>query len=45
MYWPGSFIVIVVVSGIILTWAGFLIWGWRTGQFSEEAKYRVMDDD
>ncbi|MBI3977841.1 MAG: hypothetical protein HY331_06620 [Chloroflexi bacterium] len=45
MDWPGSWIVIGVVALILLIWAGFLVWGWRSGQFVEETKYQVFDDD
>lgn len=39
----------VVVGGVIigaLTGIGFLVWGWKRGQFRdvEEAKYRMMED-
>lgn len=31
---------------VALTGIGFLIWGWKTGQFKdiEEAKYRMLED-
>ena len=43
----GATIALTVMSGfILLVFAGFLIWGLRSGQFhnSEEAKYKMFED-
>jgi nitrogen fixation-related uncharacterized protein len=42
----GMWVVVGWMLFVILTGVGFLIWGWRSGQFSniEEAKYRMLED-
>jgi len=37
----------VMTSIIFLVFLGFLVWGWRSGQFKniEEAKHAMMDDE
>jgi len=36
----------VTSIGVLMVFMGFLIWGIRTGQFTdvEEAKYRILED-
>ena len=36
----------IISVGVLVVFMGFLIWGIRTGQFTdvEEAKYRMLED-
>jgi cbb3-type cytochrome oxidase maturation protein len=42
----GMWVVVGWMALVILTGLGFIVWGWRSGQFSdiEEAKYRMLED-
>jgi nitrogen fixation-related uncharacterized protein len=42
----GLWVVVGWMVFVALTGVGFLVWGWRRGQFKnvEEPKYRMLDD-
>lgn len=42
----GLWVVVGWMIFVALTGVGFLVWGWRRGQFKdiEEAKYRMLED-
>ena len=44
---PASLIVIVSVALMVLVWAGFLVWAFRSGQFKgiQELRRRPLEDD
>ena len=45
--YSASLIVVVSVGLIVLLWAGFMVWGFRSGQFKGMDRVRRMplDDD
>ena len=42
----GMWMVVGWIVFVVLTGIAFLIWGWKSGQFTniEEAKYRMLED-
>jgi cbb3-type cytochrome oxidase maturation protein len=42
----GMWVVVGWMAFVVLTGIGFLIWGWKRGQFQdiEEAKYRMLEE-
>jgi nitrogen fixation-related uncharacterized protein len=42
-----SFIVVAAVGLTLLVWAGFMLWGFRSGQFKgmDELRRRPLDDE
>jgi cbb3-type cytochrome oxidase maturation protein len=42
----GMWMVVGWMVFVVLTGIAFLIWGWKSGQFTniEEAKYRMLED-
>jgi cbb3-type cytochrome oxidase maturation protein len=42
----GMWMVVGWMVFVILTGIAFLVWGWKSGQFTniEEAKYRMLED-
>ncbi len=42
-----SLLVITAVVLMVLYWAGFLLWAWRSGQFDgiQEIRWRPIDDE
>ena len=40
-----SLIVVVSVGLMVLLWAGFMVWGFRSGQFQETQRLRRMPLD
>jgi len=45
--YPASLVVVVSVALMVLLWAGFLVWAFRTGQLKDVQKLRrrPLEDD
>ncbi|MBI4199869.1 MAG: hypothetical protein HY535_05310 [Chloroflexi bacterium] len=45
--YPATWIVILSVAAVLLVWAGFLVWAFRSGQLKgvSELRRRPLEDD